>query len=49
LFYNGKVWSSLPIGNIPAVWSVVGTGDFNADGHADIVWRDTSGNTTIGS
>jgi hypothetical protein len=26
---------------------VIGTGDFNADGKTDIVWRDTSGNTAV--
>ena len=26
---------------------MVGTGDFNGDGMSDIVWRDTSGNTSI--
>ena len=35
------------IGNVPTTWSVVGTGDFNGDGMADIVWRDNLGNTSI--
>jgi hypothetical protein len=26
---------------------IVGTGDFNGDGYADILWRDTSGNVAI--
>jgi hypothetical protein len=26
---------------------VAGTGDFNGDAKSDIVWRDTSGNTSI--
>ena len=26
---------------------MVGTGDFNGDGKSDIVWRDTTGNTSI--
>jgi FG-GAP repeat len=35
------------LGNIPTTWSVLGTGDFNGDGMADIVWRDTAGNLSI--
>jgi hypothetical protein len=27
-------------------WSIVGTGDFNGDGHGDILWRDSSGTVT---
>ena len=35
------------LGNVPATWTVVGTGDFNGDGKTDILWRDTIGNTAI--
>jgi hypothetical protein len=28
-------------------WSIVGQRDFNGDGKADLVWRDTSGNTAM--
>jgi hypothetical protein len=35
------------VGNVPTVWSIVGTGDFNGDGKSDIVWRDSSGNVAI--
>jgi hypothetical protein len=31
----------------PAAWQIVGTGDFNGDGHADLLWRHTSGAVTI--
>ena len=32
---------------MPTTWSLVETGDYNGDGKADILWRDTSGNTAI--
>ncbi len=28
-------------------WSIVGQRDFNGDGKADLLWRDTSGNIAI--
>jgi hypothetical protein len=31
---------------IPVQWQVVGTGDFNGDGRADVVWRNTNGSFT---
>ena len=32
--------------SIPVQWQVVGTGDFNGDGRADVVWRHTNGSFT---
>jgi hypothetical protein len=29
-------------GSVPSPWTIAGTGDFNGDGHADIVWYNTS-------
>jgi hypothetical protein len=43
-FLNGaSVLSTGGLGNVPIAWSVVLTGDFNGDGRADLLWRDTSG------
>jgi hypothetical protein len=28
-------------------WTIIGLGDFNGDGHADVLWRDTSGDLAI--
>jgi len=32
--------------NVSNDWHVVGTGDFNGDGRADVVWQNTSGTVT---
>jgi hypothetical protein len=34
-----KSWSWVSSDGVPS-WTVVGAGDFNADGHMDIVWQD---------
>jgi hypothetical protein len=34
------------VGNVPVIWSVVGTGDFSG-WHRDIVWRDNLGDASI--
>jgi FG-GAP-like repeat len=36
------------VGNVPnPPWTIVGTGDFNGDGYADMLWRDSSGDLGI--
>ena len=42
-----QVLASLPVGNVPTNWTVIGTGDFNGDGRGDILWRDNSGNVAM--
>ena len=42
---NGTaIAATLALGNPGGSWKVVGTGDFNGDGYADILFRDASGN-----
>jgi hypothetical protein len=47
LMSNGRLSSGAGISQVPNVWSVVGTRDFNGDGHADILWLDASGDLGI--
>jgi hypothetical protein len=35
------------LGNISITWSIAQTGDYDGDGMTDLLWRDTSGNTSI--
>ena len=37
----GTIPASATSFSVPAVWKVVGTGDFNADGKQDIVWQNS--------
>ncbi|WP_295529992.1 VCBS repeat-containing protein [Novosphingobium sp. Chol11] len=39
LIDNGSVVNQI----VPLVWKIAGTGDFNGDGRANIVWRSDSG------
>ena len=39
--------ASATSGSRPPHWQIVGTGDFNGDGKADILWRHTTGSVSI--
>jgi len=47
LMNNGTMSSGADLGVVSSVWSVAGTGDFNGDGNADILWLDTGGNVAV--
>jgi uncharacterized repeat protein (TIGR03803 family) len=42
---NGQVTSSSALGTVTSNFVVQGVGDFNGDGHIDILWRETSTGT----
>jgi len=44
---GGQISQAVGIGNVPNVWSVAETGDFNGDGKSDILWHDTSGDVGV--
>ena len=44
---GGGIRNVASLGPVPTTWSVVGTGEFNANGRGDILWQDTSGNLTV--
>ena len=35
------------LGAVPTTWTIVGVADFNGDGRADILWRNTNGDTYL--
>ncbi|MGH6797712.1 MAG: FG-GAP-like repeat-containing protein, partial [Roseiarcus sp.] len=35
------------LGVVGASWQIAGTGDFNGDGHSDILWRNSNGDTEL--
>jgi Ca2+-binding RTX toxin-like protein len=46
--WNGTAVSTMATLQMPtANWQIVGSGDFNGDGHADIVWQNTDGTPAI--
>jgi FG-GAP repeat len=32
---------------VSTTWTIVQTGDYDGDGKSDLLWQDTSGNTSI--
>ncbi|MBI1981447.1 MAG: VCBS repeat-containing protein [Methylocystis sp.] len=47
LVNGGAISSSVLIVTLPAPWSLVGVGDFNNDGSADILWSNLSTGDTV--
>ena len=45
----GEVQSTASVAAVPpsTYWTIVQTGDYNGDGHSDILWADRSGNLAI--
>ena len=41
------ILSSTLVASVPAEWQVVGTGDFDHDGKADLLWRNTTTGDTV--
>jgi hypothetical protein len=45
----GGIQSTASVAAVPpsTTWTIVQTGDYNGDGHSDILWADRSGNLAI--
>jgi hypothetical protein len=44
---NATVTSSATLPNPSTTWNIVGSGDFNGDGHADVLWQNTDGTPAV--
>ena len=44
---GSQILQSAGIGSVAGTWSAVGQRDFNGDGKADILWRDSGGNIAL--
>lgn len=44
---DGEDANSTSLGNVDSTWNMIGTGDFNGDGKADILWQKNEGNMVI--
>jgi len=44
LMNGSAILNSGTLGTIPSSYSIIGQRDFNGDGYADLLWRDTGGN-----
>jgi phospholipase/lecithinase/hemolysin len=44
---GAQVLSTADYGIVPNSWQIVGQRDFNGDGKADLLWRNTNGDTSI--
>ncbi len=45
-YYSNNI-GRLEWSNPPVTWAIAGVGDFDGDGNADILWRNTNGNANI--